>query len=204
VHYNLLAGDQPDRTAVTLRLAAARPGIRALGTALVPAPVELPCRPDEAGPLCSRPAAIRDVAARFGPEIGGSAAELQRFCGAGRPRPGPTQHCDIRVPETMTVWAAAGHMHLLGRSIRLTLDPGTPRERVILDVPVYDFDNQGARPLAQPIQLRKGHTVRVTCTHDARLRQLLPALAHQPPRYVVWGDGTSDEMCLGILEVTRG
>ena len=23
-----------------------------------------------------------------------------------------------------------------------------------------------------------------------------------PPRYVVWGDGTSDEMCLGLLTAT--
>ena len=39
--------------------------------------------------------------------------------------------------------------------------------------------------------------LRVTCTHDATLRpQLLPEL---PPRYVVWGDGTTDEMCLGIV-----
>jgi hypothetical protein len=103
----------------------------------------------------------------------------------------------------MTIRLAAGHMHLLGRSIRLTLDPGTPRERVILDVPSYDFDRQGARPLAQPIALHPGDVVRVTCTHDARVRAMVPMLAAQPPRYVVWGDGTSDEMCLGILAVTR-
>ena len=24
-----------------------------------------------------------------------------------------------------------------------------------------------------------------------------------PPRYVVWGEGTTDEMCLGLLLVTR-
>jgi hypothetical protein len=35
------------------------------------------------------------------------------------------------------------------------------------------------------------------------LRRQLPELQHQPPRYVVWGEGTSDEMCLGILTVTR-
>jgi hypothetical protein len=102
----------------------------------------------------------------------------------------------------MTVRAGAGHMHLLGRSITVVANPGTPRERVLVDVPVYDFDNQGSRTLAQPVPLRKGDVVRVTCTHDAKLRSLLPELASQPPRYVVWGEGTSDEMCLGILTVT--
>ena len=44
--------------------------------------------------------------------------------------------------------------------------------------------------------------MRVTCTHDATLRQKLPQLSQLPPRYVVWGDGTSDEMCLGLLTAT--
>ena len=33
----------------------------------------------------------------------------------------------------------------------------------------------------------------------ASMRQQLPALAGTPPRYVVWGEGTADEMCLAIL-----
>jgi hypothetical protein len=30
----------------------------------------------------------------------------------------------------------------------------------------------------------------------------LPQLSGLPPRYVVWGDGSSDEMCLGLLTAT--
>ena len=46
---------------------------------------------------------------------------------------------------------------------------------------------------------KPGDTFRVTCTHDAGLRKLLPQLRTVAPRYVVWGDGTSDEMCLGLV-----
>ena len=35
------------------------------------------------------------------------------------------------------------------------------------------------------------------------LRDKLPAFHGQPDRYVVWGEGTQDEMCLGILTVTH-
>ena len=35
------------------------------------------------------------------------------------------------------------------------------------------------------------------------LRDQLPAFHGQPDRYVVWGEGTTDEMCLGILAVTH-
>jgi hypothetical protein len=41
----------------------------------------------------------------------------------------------------------------------------------------------------------------VRCTWDAGLRSLLPALSDSPPRYVTWGEGSTDEMCLAILTV---
>ena len=43
----------------------------------------------------------------------------------------------------------------------------------------------------------------MTCKHVQWLRDRLPAFEGQPDRYVVWGEGTTDEMCLGILQVTR-
>ncbi len=39
----------------------------------------------------------------------------------------------------------------------------------------------------------------MTCTHDVSQRPHLSELSGVPPRYVVWGDGTTDEMCLGIV-----
>jgi hypothetical protein len=79
-------------------------------------------------------------------------------------------------------WRTVGGLHLLGRSIRIELDPGTGQARTHLDVPTYDFDDQGARPLAEPVTARPGDTVRVTCTHDPELRRMLPALEGEEPR----------------------
>jgi hypothetical protein len=94
-------------------------------------------------------------------------------------------------------------MHLLGKSIRITLDPGTAHARTLLNIPVWNFDDQGARTLAHPVTVKAGENIRVTCTHDASLHQKLPALRNLPPRYVTWGDGSTDEMCLGILLYTN-
>ena len=33
------------------------------------------------------------------------------------------------------------------------------------------------------------------------LRDVLPAFEGQEEKYVIWGEGTTDEMCLGILQV---
>jgi len=93
-------------------------------------------------------------------------------------------------------------MHLLGRSIKIELNPGTAKARTLLDIPMYNFDEQAIRPLATPVTVAAGDTLRVTCTHDVTLRQRLPQLKTLPARYVVWGDGTSDEMCLGLVILT--
>jgi len=205
VHYNLRISRDPDRTGLRLRLTPASPSIRPLETVLLPAPVELPCAPGESGRLCDREPAVLDVMSRFGEDSGATVAGLQLLCGGDpfAPRAGVTQSCDRRIDRPTTVRAVAGHMHLLGKSIRITVHPGTPRERVLLDVPVWNFDDQGARRLAKPVTLGQGDVVRVTCTHDAAKRKMLPALADTPARYVVWGEGTTDEMCLGTMIVTR-
>ncbi|HET8961383.1 hypothetical protein [Nocardioides sp.] len=200
VHYNLLAGTDEDVSATQLRLAPIDRRLTELRTMLLPAPVELPCRPaHDQGALCDRDAAVADVQERFG-RAGGAADGLYFLCGGG-PRPGNVQSCTRTVSEPATVRGVAGHMHLLGRSIEVEVNPGTDRARTILDIPVWDFDNQGATPV-KPYRLAAGDTVKVTCRHVQWLRDELPAFEGQPERYVVWGEGTTDEMCLGILQVT--
>lgn len=199
VHYNLMAGAEPDTSAADLRLTRDR-STKALQTRLLPAPVELPCRPGKGGELCERANALADVKARFGDRPGATADMLHLLCGGGPP--GPEQSCTREILEPETIRGVAGHMHLLGKTIRIEVNAGTPRAQTILDVPVWDFDNQGSRP-TKPIRLGRGDTVTVTCTHSQELRDLLPAFGGQPDRYVLWGEGTTDEMCLGILLVTR-
>jgi hypothetical protein len=167
---------------------------------LLPAPVELPCRPGRTGPLCVRNAAAADVRLRFGQRAGQTADLLNLLCPGNVP--GPTQSCTRPVTEAGTIRAVAGHMHLLGRSISVTLNQGTPRARTVLSIPVWDFDNQGSKPV-RPVRINPGDTLTVSCTHDQSLRDRLPAFQGTPERYVIWGEGTTDEMCLGIVLVTR-
>ncbi len=202
VHYNLRAGHGTDASHVQLRLAPGTSPLKPLHTALLVAPVELPCPAGQAGPLCDRGASLVDLMTRFGTGAGTTVAGLQLLCGGTSltaPAAGPTQSCDRRVRKAATILAVAGHMHLLGRSITVELNPGTAKARVLLSRPVWNFDDQRAQALAKPVTVRPGDVLRVTCTHDATLRQKLPELAGLPPRYVTWGAGTTDEMCLGIL-----
>lgn len=203
VHYNLLAGDDPDATSVRLRTVPGSADLVPLETMLLPAPVELPCRPDEAGALCDRDAAVADTIARFGGESLRTIWGLQFLCGGDlvEPKSGPTQSCTHPVQNDLTVYAAAGHMHLLGRRITIVANAGTDRETTLLSIDNWNFDDQGSIPLPKPVNLSKGDSLTVTCTHDTALRQKLPALRDTEPRYITWGEGTTDEMCLGILTV---
>jgi hypothetical protein len=208
VHYNLLGASAgstgTDQSGIRLRLVDGSAPVDPLFTGLLLAPVELPCATNERGELCQREAAVRDVRRRFGADAGDQAEQLNEYCNRGRrPAAGNSQYCDHQVTEAGLVHAVAGHMHLLGRAIKIELNPGTPKARTLLDIPTYDFDQQANRPLAEPVAVRPGDVYRVTCTHDVTLRQRLPQLRNLPPRYVVWGEGTSDEMCLGLVIMSR-
>ncbi len=199
VHYNLLGGSGSDTSATQLRIASASSSMTALKTYLMPAPVELPCRKGHGdGPLCDREAAVADVWGRFGTN---TADLLHLLCGT-KPRANPTQSCDRVIGEPMTIRGVAGHMHLLGRSIKVELNPDTPEAQTVLDIPVWDFDDQGGKRI-DPIKVERFDRLRVTCRHTQSLRDRLPAFQGTVDRYVVWGEGTTDEMCLGILQVTK-
>ncbi|MBT9254389.1 hypothetical protein KMZ32_01615 [Phycicoccus sp. MAQZ13P-2] len=201
MHYNLLAGSGTDRSTVRLRVSeAAGSRKKPLDTMLLPAPVELPCRENRTAGMCARVVSVADVSRRF-EERPATADLLHLLCGPVVP--GPVQSCTRTVKDEGTIRAVAGHMHLLGRSITVDVDKGTDRARRVLDIATWDFDDQGSIPLEKPVRVAPGDRITVTCRHDQSLRDLLPAFAGQRERYVVWGEGTTDEMCLGIVLLTR-
>jgi hypothetical protein len=200
VHYNLLAGTGADRSTVRLRLSDAEGSHKQpLQTMLLPAPVELPCRDNRTKGLCNRTLAVADLKKRFG-EDPATADLLHLLCGPVKP--GPVQSCTRPVRNEGTIRAVSGHMHLLGRAITVDVNKGTPTAKRVLDIPVWNFDDQGSIALKKPVDVGPGDTITVTCTHDQGLRDLLPSFRGTTERYVAWGEGTTDEMCLGIVLMT--
>ena len=93
-------------------------------------------------------------------------------------------------------------MHLRGVDIKIELDPGTSRAKTLLHIPHWHFHWQDAYYFRTPIDAAPGDTIRVTCRFDNSLgAQPILHGKQLPPRYVVWGEGTTDEMCLGLLQV---
>lgn len=203
VHYNLLNKIRADRSTASLTTVPATTGLEPVETMLLPAPVEVPCPKATTGPLCDRSAALFDQISKYGNEAGLIPTGLLALCAKdpAKPPTGAVSTCTRKVTVPTTIRAVGGHMHLLGTSIKIELNPGTSRSKLLLQIPRWDFHWQGAYFLAKPITAQPGDTLRVTCTFDAKRRaQAKPA---QKPRYTLWGEGTTDEMCLGVLQVTR-
>ena len=173
VHYNLIAAVGPDARSAWLRVRPATTPLTPLQTQLFAAPVELPCPTAYAGPQCTPQQAIADVATRYGVE---NAFIPTRCCSS----------CDKTLadyPRAVGAVTAIStscsrpvrrgddlrrrrHMHLRGRDIRVELDPGTPRQQMLLHIPAWDFHWQDVYYLVHPIHIGPGDTIRVSCTFD--------------------------------------
>jgi hypothetical protein len=204
VHYNLLVGDKPVRNSLILKtLPAASPLLR-LHDSIEIAPPELPCPAGVTGPLCNRSASLADLGRRFGSEAAMLPNMLEAACGhdPSNPPVGDTTTCTWPLSTSGYIVRAQGHMHLLGRSFSMVLNPGTAQARTVLSVSNYNFDYQKAYNLGTPIRVKAGDRLQITCSYDPTLAQELPILRKAPPHFVTFGDGSSDEMCVGLAWTT--
>jgi hypothetical protein len=201
VHYNLLVGDSPVKNSLVLHTVPASTPLLPLKLDLMPAPPDVPCPAGVTGPLCNRAASLANLGQRFGQSAIDFVNTLESVCGrdVSNPPVGNSTSCNWPVYQSGYIVRAGAHMHLLGATFKMVLNPGTPQAKTILDVPNYNFHYQRAYNLATPVKVTKGDTVQVTCTYDPTLAQELPTLRKLPPHFVTWGDGSSDEMCLGLM-----
>ena len=211
VHYNLIEAAGPDRSQVQFRLRPATTPLTQLQTQLIAAPVELPCPAGVTGPQCNRQQTLQDEVNKYGAESAVLPAALLKICnhtladysapvGAGTSIP---TTCDRSISQPETIYGVAGHMHLRGRDISIVLDPGTAKEQTLLHIPAWDFHWQDVYYLKTPVKIGPGDTIRVRCSFDnSQADQPVIGAKQLTPRYVLWGEGSTDEMCLAMLSVS--
>ena len=201
MHYNLSISRQPDQSQIILELESADSELAEIMILSMSAPVEIPCPTGVEGPQCDRDAAMERVGDLYGEDARYTPDYLLRTCGqrlatyAENSGEAATGYCDMIVRGPLTIFDAAGHMHELGSSFRLELNPGADDALLLLDIPRWDFHWQGNYQFAEAIRAGRGDVLRMTCSWDNSLSD--------EPRYVVWGEGTSDEMCFGSLMALR-
>ncbi|MGB6059743.1 MAG: YceI family protein [Microthrixaceae bacterium] len=202
IHYHYDPAAPPDQSGMTLELAKDAKGIVALQSRTLIGPVEVPCPPNSKGPLCDRKASLADVDVRFGPGSSVIADVLHRTCGTTPEQVAAASDgitasttCDFKVRQSGDIIGMLAHMHEMGSSYRMTLNPDTPAEKVLLDIPTWNFSWQMGYSPVDDVPIEHGDVIRVTCNWDRRTR------FDPSPRYVVFAEGTEDEMCFTTLTV---
>jgi hypothetical protein len=95
-------------------------------------------------------------------------------------------------PSGYKLWGVIPHMHQLGRSQTLTLDPDKGKEQCLVEVKSWDFNWQRVYFYEEPVSLSAGDRMEVRCNYDTT----------SAPRDVAPGWGTGNEMCLMGMLVT--
>jgi len=206
VHYNLFEGDKP--VSVGLKLLT----VPVTKAHLIPlyvnpfaAPPDIPCAAGVNGPLCNRTASLSLLAKQWGTLQAVFVDGLEQSCGRNPSDPpgGDTTTCTTPVGFSGKILRIQPHMHLLGTGMKVTLNPGTAYQRVLLNDMNYDFHYQRSFDMPKPVAVKATDKISVECTFNPQLAQELPQLRRLPPRYVTWGNGSANEMCLAIVSSIR-
>jgi mono/diheme cytochrome c family protein len=100
------------------------------------------------------------------------------------------------------VWAGALHMHTRGASGRLSIERAGGASDCVLEIDAWDFHWQGSYGLVEPMRLEEGDELRLECHFDnSAANQPVVDGVKMEPQDITWGEGTNDEMCLGVMLV---
>lgn len=197
-HYHFPHPPEPDLSKLAIELSD-RTDLDRVITQTYLGPAEIPCAPGETGVFCDRNKVIERLSEEYGPSAAGIPNSLMLLCRQSLPTlqqlvDGIARStCDHRVRVEGELLAVHGHMHEIGNDFRMTLNPGTPEEKVLLDLPDWDFQWQLIYSPQEQIQLKRGDVVRIECSWDRAL------IKSSEPKYVTWAEGTEDEMCYSTI-----
>jgi hypothetical protein len=138
---------------------------------------------------------------------------------------GHKESMEVVLPETisgfplptLSIAAVGTHMHWAGVDMKVEIErknptPDQPAKECLVGTPKYDFNWQRGYSYDEPAEklptAAAGDLLRFTCTYDntmgnARIRKALAEQQKATPTEIKLGEQTLDEMCLGVLVVTR-
>lgn len=101
-----------------------------------------------------------------------------------------------------TIVGIAPHMHLLGTSISVALQPAVGEEECLVDIADWDFGWQQIYQFTPEAHrtVQPGDRLALTCVYDnSASNQPVVNGVQLSPTAVTWGESTFDEMCLAYL-----
>lgn len=93
------------------------------------------------------------------------------------------------------------HMHWLGKDFILDAIRPDGARQTLIKIDNWDFNWQGTYEFQKDVALPKGTKIELWAHFDNSSKN--PRNPSKPPVEVHWGEQTTDEMCIGFLQLTR-
>ena len=98
------------------------------------------------------------------------------------------------------IHAASLHMHTRGTTATLDIVRKDAPPECMLQIDHWDFNWQNDYRLREPKRFRPGDQLHIECHWDNTTAK---QTAGGVPEDIFWGEGTGDEMCLGIMYISK-
>jgi hypothetical protein len=105
-----------------------------------------------------------------------------------------------RIPKDISLVGIVPHMHLLGKSMKVTARYPSGDDQTLIDVPQWNYNWQDEYYYEKPIKLPAGTELYVEAAFDNSSNN--PLNPSSPPKRVTWGEETTDEMLFCFFLMT--
>ncbi len=107
---------------------------------------------------------------------------------------------EMTLPIEMEAFGIFPHMHLIGRELKVTaFPPGDQSPIPLLWINDWDFNWQNFYQYQTPQRLPAGTRLVMEAVHDNSAENF--SNPNQPPQRVTWGEQTTDEMSIAVLQL---
>ncbi|MGH7169890.1 MAG: hypothetical protein ACRELG_06410, partial [Gemmataceae bacterium] len=107
---------------------------------------------------------------------------------------------ELEVLQDCKLYSVMPHMHMLGREVKVTLTPPGGKAMTLVAINDWEYNWQETYFLKKPLNLKPGTRLAVEAIYDNSDKN--PNNPFSPPRWVRFGEQTTDEMCFIFLGAT--
>jgi peroxiredoxin len=96
-----------------------------------------------------------------------------------------------------TIYSVMPHMHLLGKSVKITMTPPGGDTKLLVEIKDWDYNWQESYWLAKPLEVKAGTRFDIEAVFDNSDKN--PNNPSHPPKAVTFGEQTTNEMLFGFF-----
>ncbi len=106
----------------------------------------------------------------------------------------------VEILTDCTLHSVLPHMHLIGKSIKVTMTPPGEKTTTLVEIPDWDYNWQETYWFKNPIPVTKGTVLEVSAIYDNSPRNTNNPFS--PPHTISFGEQTTNEMLFGFVGVS--